>query len=243
MSILQKKIEIGYCTGCAACYNICPQRCIKMVQTEEGFYHPEIDLERCTNCNMCRTICPALNYSVPPFPSLSPLLPPAYAVINNNEETRSKSSSGGAFSLLAEEIILQGGVVFGVKFDKDFSVVHGYTETVEGIKNFRRSKYVQSRVGESYKECLRFLDQGRIVLFSGTPCQIGGLKAYLQQRECHNLYCIDLVCSSISSPAVWEKYLNKLELAQKAKSKNIFFRDKSGGGGGGGGPCKKFFYC
>jgi coenzyme F420-reducing hydrogenase beta subunit len=149
-------------------------------------------------------------------------------VINNNEKVRLESSSGGAFSLIAEEIIHQGGVVFGAKFDMNFSVMHGYTETMQGIQDFRRSKYVQSKIGDSYKECRNFLEEGRNVLFSGTPCQISGLKAYLGKNY-HTLYCVDLICTGVSSPGVWKRHLEHMETIWMSKVKNVVFRDKYDG--------------
>jgi hypothetical protein len=136
------------------------------------------------------------------------------------------SSSGGAFSLFAEEIINQGGVVFGVKYDENFNVVHGYAETIEGIAAFRQSKYVQSKVGDAFRECKEFIVRGRKVLFSGTPCQIAGLKKFLQ-KSYDNLYCVDLLCGMVTSPVVWKKYIDYCEHKYKAKIKTIYPRHKN----------------
>ncbi|MDR2418852.1 MAG: Coenzyme F420 hydrogenase/dehydrogenase, beta subunit C-terminal domain [Treponema sp.] len=206
-----------YCTGCSACYSICPTNCIQMRPDNEGFLYPEIDMKKCTHCNVCTEICPVLNKKK---------YPPAFAVINNDEHIRSKSTSGGIFSVLAEAIIEQDGIVFGAKFDNDFVVVHGSVDTVEGIGVFRGSKYVQSVIGETFKECKYNLDNGTKVLFSGVPCQIGGLKAYLQ-KDYENLLCVDLICMSVPSPKVWRKYVEYKTKASGSRPKTIVFRDKN----------------
>ena len=206
-----------YCTGCSACYSICPNNCIQMKPDNEGFLYPEIDTKRCIHCNVCTEICPALNKRE--YPS-------AFAVINNDEHIRNKSTSGGIFSILAEAIIEQNGVVFGAKFDNDFVVVHGSVDTVEGIGVFRGSKYVQSVIGETFKECKNNLDNGKKVLFSGTPCQIGGLKAYLQ-KEYEKLLCVDLICMSVPSPKVWKKYVEYKTKTSGSRPKTIAFRYKN----------------
>jgi coenzyme F420-reducing hydrogenase beta subunit len=138
------------------------------------------------------------------------------------------SSSGGFFTLLAEDVITLGGVVFGAKFDNDFSVVHDYTETIEGLAAFRGSKYVQSKIGNSYKDVKKFLDEGKNVLFTGTPCQIGGLKAFLN-KEYEKLICIDIICHGVPSPKVWRKYVEFRENVAKSKAEKIIFRLKNCG--------------
>jgi coenzyme F420-reducing hydrogenase beta subunit len=189
-----------------------------MIQNSEGFFYPEIiDMGRCSCCKLCVKICPinkADNY------------PKSYALINNDEKIRRNSSSGGAFYVMAEEIIRQGGIVFGAMFDNDFSVVHGFAENIAGIELFSGSKYVQSDIGENFKICKRYLDEKRQVLFSGTPCQIDGLKAYLQ-KEYDNLLCIDIICHGVPSSKVWKKYLDYQETKNNMKPKGIYFRKKT----------------
>jgi len=153
--------------------------------------------------------------------------PEAFAVVNKNEEILMNSSSGGAFTLFAEKIINEGGVVFGARFNENWEVVHDYTETIEGLAAFRGSKYVQSRIADAYKQVKNFLtaNGGRKVLFSGTPCQIGGLKSYLQ-KDYENLICVDLICHGIPSPKVWLKFVDYIEKINKQKSRKIDFRRK-----------------
>ncbi|KAB3633124.1 F420H(2):quinone oxidoreductase, partial [Phocaeicola vulgatus] len=139
-----------------------------------------------------------------------------YAGVNPDDEVRRASSSGGIFTLLAESVLAENGVVFGARFDKDWNVVHDYTDSKEGLGTFRGSKYVQSRNGETFKQAERFLKAGRKVLFSGTPCQIMGLKRYLR-REYDNLLTVDFVCHGVPSPLVWRKYVEETLVRQDEK--------------------------
>lgn len=164
------------CCGCWACNQICPENCISMQEDYEGFLYPVVDLSKCTNCGLCERVCPVINQQVPVITE-----PASYACINNDEKIRNQSSSGGIFSLLAENAIINGGVVFGARFEPDWSVVHDYTETIEGLAAFRGSKYVESKIGNNYIKAKEFLRQNRLVLFSGTPCQIAGLNKFLAQ--------------------------------------------------------------
>lgn len=190
------------CCGCNACVQRCPKQCITMQADGEGFLYPIVDTALCIDCGMCEKVCPVINQSEPRKPQK------AYAAYNKNEEVRLQSSSGGIFTLLAEETIKKGGVVFGVKFNEDWMPEFDYTETIEGITPFRGSKYVQAIVGNAYKEAENFLKQGREVLFSGTPCQIAGLKKYLR-REYENLLAVDIICHGVPSPKVWNMYLKE----------------------------------
>jgi len=200
MKLADKQI----CTGCAACYSICvPWACISMKEDAEGFLYPVVDEKKCTQCKQCERICPAIVQGK----ERKPLN--VYAAKNPNEEIRKESSSGGMFTLLAEHVINEGGVVFGARFNADWEVVHDYTETIQGLAAFRGSKYVQSEIGDMYIKARYFLSTGRTVLFSGTPCQIAGLKAFLQ-KDYDNLLTVDLVCHGVPSPLVWKKYLEEV---------------------------------
>lgn len=219
------------CCGCYACATICPEFCISMEEDNEGFRYPVIDKQLCTECGLCESVCPVINRF--PKPEHEPKV---FACINNNEQIRIESSSGGVFSLLAEFTIRQNGVVFGARFDNDFSVIHDFTETIEGLEAFRGSKYVQSLIGENFKKAEKFLKQGREVLFTGTPCQIAGLNHFLQKYY-DNLITIDLACHSVPSPKVWRLYLEELKRSQNSDLiinntptiKSITFRSKSEG--------------
>lgn len=194
-------IEKEYCCGCHACANICPKKCIAMKADCEGFLYPEIDSTLCVDCGLCRQACPQLNKATP---IRQPL---AYAVQNLDDEIRKSSSSGGVFTLLAESVIQKGGIVFGAAFDVDFNVQHISVSSISELENLRGSKYVQSTVGNTYAEAKQLLDSGRLVLYTGTPCQIAGLLSFLGKKY-DNLLTQDIICHGVPSPMAWEKYLN-----------------------------------
>lgn len=216
------------CCGCHACASICPKQCISMEEDNEGFLYPEVDKSICIDCALCDKVCPIINQSEPSKPIK------VYAAKNINEEIRFQSSSGGIFTPLAESIIDDGGVVFGARFDENWNVVHSWADTKEGIAAFRGSKYVQSTIGNTYNEAREFLKQGRKVLFSGTPCQIAGLKKFLR-KEYDNLLTMDIICHGVPSPLVWKKYLCEYsqgivnDTNENKIITNISFRDKSNG--------------
>ena len=190
------------CCGCHACASVCARHSITMQEDNEGFLYPVVDTSTCTDCGLCEKVCPVINQDAPRKPQK------VYAAKNRDEEIRRQSSSGGIFTPLAEAVIRDGGVVFGAKFDKEWNVIHAWTDTIEGIADFRGSKYVQSAIGNTYREAREFLKQGRKVLFSGTPCQIAGLRKFLR-KEYDNLLTVDVVCHGVPSPLVWRKYLEE----------------------------------
>lgn len=214
------------CVGCHACSNVCPKQCISMQADEQGFLYPVVDTRLCVDCGLCEKVCPVINQSEEQKPIK------VYAAKNKNQEVRLKSSSGGVFTSLAEYVLNNGGVVFGAKFNNDWNVVHSWTDTKEGLAAFRGSKYVQSTIGNTYREAKEFLTQGRKVLFSGTPCQIAGLKKYLR-ADYDNLLAVEVVCHGTPSPKVWNDYL-KFRCSDKCgndipKISDISFRDKTNG--------------
>ena len=208
------------CTGCWGCANICPKFCITMKKNKEGFDYPIVNEDNCIKCKKCINVCPILHKEE------IENNPVAYACFNKNEEVRTESSSGGIFTLIATNVIKDNGVVFGARFNDLFEVEHGYVESVEYIKAFRGSKYVQSKIGYTFTEVKKFLENGRKVLFSGTPCQIGGLKSFLG-KDYENLICIDIICHGVPSPLVWKKYKN--EISSGKKITDVSFRDKTYG--------------
>lgn len=202
------------CCGCGACVQACPKGCISLAEDNEGFLYPFVDKSSCVDCGLCELVCPVLQQTAPHRPLH------VYAAINPNENIRMQSSSGGIFTMLAENVIEAGGAVFGARFDEKWEVMHDYTETKKGLAAFRGSKYVQSRIGNSYQQAKQFLQAGRKVLFSGTPCQIAGLKRFLR-KEYENLWTIDVVCHGVPSPLVWRRYLDEFILRPKgAAGKN-----------------------
>lgn len=221
--MIDKKIKDKVdCVGCYACTNICPLNCISMNIDSEGSWYPKVDYDRCLYCEKCIDVCPTLNYKVIKND------PIAYACINKNETVRIESSSGGLFSLIAEKIIDDGGVVFGAGFNENFEVVHSYVDNKEELEKFRGSKYVQSNIGKSFSKVKEILESGRKVLFSGTPCQIAGIKSFLG-KSYEKLLCIDVICYGVPLPDVWEKYLRYREKAEGSLIKKISFRNKNEG--------------
>lgn len=214
--------SLADCTACAACVSICPQECITMAEDKEGFLQPKIDTKQCILCHKCEKTCPILNTESIP----DDFETKAYAAINKDDVIRAQSSSGGVFFPLAKWVIEQGGVVFGARWNEKWEVVHDYAEDIEGIKAFMRSKYVQSVVGDTLKQTKEFLESGRWVLYSGTPCQLGGLRAYLG-KEYEKLIQVDLVCHGVPSPGVWRSYLKDYHEGETIL--DINFRDKRDG--------------
>lgn len=208
------------CTGCSACLNMCPVDAISMQPNHEGFLMPVVDESKCVDCGKCFNQCPAMHkeYKNEEKPAL-------YAA-RANDEIRAKSSSGGVFTLLAEEILDRGGCVCGAAFDENMILRHIIVDNKEDLERLKGSKYVQSSIGTAYRGVKEILDSGREVLFTGTPCQVAGLYAYLD-KEYNNLYTMDLVCHGVPSQKIFSQYLD--ELRGDRKIKDVKFRDKSNG--------------
>lgn len=208
------------CCGCNACVQICPKNCITMIEDREGFLYPQVNRSICISCGLCEKACPILNEKEGQF-----LV--SYAAYAINDELRKKSSSGAIFSLCAEEVLKQHGVVFGAAFDENFEVHHIGVDNKEDLRKLQGSKYAQSRIKETYKEVQTYLKSGRIVLYSGVSCQIAGLKNFLG-KEYDNLYTIDVLCHGVPSPKVWRAYWKELE-KDFGKGDSVTFRDKTTG--------------
>ena len=196
-----------------------------MAEDEEGFLYPQVDTSKCVDCHLCEKVCPVISQDE----ARTPL--EVYAAKNSDDDIRLKSSSGGIFTLLAEQTIKGGGVVFGACWDKDWNVKHDYIDNISDLQRFRSSKYLQGVIGDSYLKAEQFLKTGRKVMFTGTPCQISGLKHFLR-KEYHNLLAVEVICHSVPSPGVWQQYLTtRLHTLKWNKSdiRNISFRDKKSG--------------
>lgn len=209
------------CCGCKACACACPKNAISFNTDREGFQNPVVSNDLCINCGLCETVCPVLS----PYDKRTPITD--YAAFSNDEAIRNQSSSGGVFSLLAEYVLAQNGVVFGTAFDKDFSVRLISVDNKDDLASLRGSKYLQSDTGNTFYQCKEFLEANRFVLYSGTPCQISGLKHFLK-KEYDNLIAIDIICHGVPSPGVWKQYI-KGKRTRLSNISRISFRDKYNG--------------
>ena len=207
------------CTGCHACFSICPKRAIEMKPDERGFLQPVINYDLCVGCKLCQKTCPLNTAAMKRAGD-----PIAYAAYSLNDENHRNSSSGGIFSLLASEILREGGTVYGAAFSEDLRVEH--KRITKDIRPLQTSKYVQSRIGDMFSCVEQDIRNGKKVLFSGTPCQIGGLYSYLREQKIDtgNLLTVDLICHGVPSPLLWEKHLNSISSGRKPVFAN--FRDK-----------------
>ena len=189
------------CTGCTACASICLKGCIEMQPDAFGFRYPQIREEACIDCGLCTKSCPVLAQNQ------ETQLPQAYAAMAEDTDLRLQSSSGGVFSLLAQKVIERNGAVFGAAYDADFAVHHICAEASDDLKLLRGAKYAQSELGGCFTAIRHRLHEGQLVLFTGTPCQVAGLKTFLK-KEYDNLLTVDIVCHSVPSPEVWKAYVH-----------------------------------
>lgn len=219
------KIELckhDVCTQCYACKTACPKGCVSMVEAKDGFVIPEIDREKCVECGSCIKACHRLN---PTFEFQKPKH--TYACWTKNIADRERSSSGGAFSVIAKRIISQGGIVYGASMCDNLQVKHIGIERNEDIVRLQGSKYLQSYLGDTYKNVRNELKTGRKVLFTGTPCQVAGLLTFLH-KSYDNLYTCDVVCHGVPSQKAFDAYIEKIGL--KGKCKDFSFRFTKGWG-------------
>ena len=210
------------CTGCMACFNCCPNGAIEIVENAEGFKYTRINEDKCIKCGLCKKICPINKKYNEQYKNVE-----FYAAFNKNAEDRIKSSSGGIMSLLAKNILQKQGIVYGATLE-DKKVRHIRIDNIKDLPRIMGSKYLQSEIGDIYRKVKDDLEQNKQVLFTGTPCQIEGLKSYLNE-EYDNLLCVSIICHGVPSPRIFEKYINEKEINEKKKIKNINFRDKKDG--------------
>ncbi len=214
------------CSGCTACMHSCPAEAITMKVDSEGFKYPLIDEEKCIDCNICRQVCPfKKDYDI----SNNLDEPKIYAVKNKDNEVRTKSSSGGIFSVLAENILNKDGIVYGVAFSNNFTVKHMRITNKKQLNKLRGSKYVQSDLSDIFLTVEKDLKENKYVLFSGTPCQIAGLNAYLDDELSEELLLVDLICHGTPSPLIWEKYIKLLQKYNENELICFSFRNKKSG--------------
>ena len=208
------------CTGCTACVTACPRQCIVMRRDRQGFDYPVANPDLCIECGKCESICPVLN----PRQAAAELSAFAARV----PEYMDESSSGGVFSYLARQTVDSEGVVFGAVMNPDMTVGHSEAETMDQVSAMRGSKYVQSDMYSSFEDARAYLEEGRKVLFTGTPCQIAGFKAYLG-KEYEGLLTADIACRGVPSPGLWQKYVEALSLRSGSAVPDVRFRDKISG--------------
>lgn len=218
--MIKKICDYEQCTGCMACLNVYSKQAIHIKIDKEGFERPEIDDSLCVDCGLCQKTCPMNNH--PPVHDAKQV----FSGWSLDENIRLKSSSGGAFTEIAKIVLSKGGVVFGCTLNKELKAEHIYVETLDELsEKLTGSKYVQSHIGDSYKKAKTFLKQGRTVLFSGTPCQIAGLRNYLR-KDYDNLLTIDLICHGVPSPMLFEDYKKFMQKHENMKLTKISFRCK-----------------
>lgn len=210
------------CCGCTACANSCPVQCIEIQQDEEGFLYPNVNEIKCINCGTCENVCP-VKKDTPSGDIID-----AYVVQDIRKNIRESSSSGGGFTAIAEFIISNNGAVYGAAFDENYSVHHVGVRTFEELSRFRGSKYVQSTMDSVYLQIQNKLSIGEWVLFSGTPCQVSGLKSYLK-KEWDKLITVDIACHGVPSPKLWEKYKEWWRKYKKCNFIKVEFRSKKYG--------------
>lgn len=216
-------INRSECYGCSACASVCPEKCIVMSADEEGFLYPRVDQSKCIGCNLCEKYCPTKKVNC------IDEIPASYASISSDQLKRQSSSSGGIFKILAEYVINNGGVVVGAAYDKSFhKVEHICIENLSSISLLSGSKYSQSELGNAFISVKDYLEKGRIVLFSGTPCQVAGLKCSLKHSY-DSLLTVDVVCHGVPSPKAFEKYLIEKEEKYNSKITSVNLVDKKTG--------------
>ncbi|MSA01738.1 4Fe-4S dicluster domain-containing protein [Lactonifactor sp. BIOML-A3] len=214
-------LDIGKkCTGCSACACSCPVNAISMKVNPEGFLYPFIDTKKCVSCQKCFMVCPSNGLETVKSTPLK-----AVGLKNKNRDELLHSASGGAAYIIAKNIILSGGIVFGAIYDENLVVRHQMISNLQELPKIQSSKYVQSDMGSTFKAAKQFLDEGRVVLFTGTPCQIAGLKSFLR-IEYENLYTIDIICHGVPSPKLFKYHLDSISRKQQSNVMKWDFRYK-----------------
>ena len=224
MKKMEREIErIGTdCCGCEACYNSCPVDAINIHEDTEGFFYPQIDGSKCIECGKCDKACPIISKS---YLVNRVEKPEVFAAWNKNDQIRKKSSSGGVFTALARNAFSKKGIVIGASFEKGLNLIHKFAMDENELEGMRGSKYLQSRIGNCYKKAEMELKQGKLVMFTGTPCQINGLYNYLG-KDYEKLITCDLVCHGVPSKKVFDKIIGYYENIHNSRVNMIDFRYK-----------------
>lgn len=210
------------CVGCSACALSCPKNCIEMQNDKYGFSHPKIiNVQECINCKLCEQSCPVVNKRNPDDKDTI-----ALAAFTKDEEIRKESSSGGIFTEIAKYVLLNNGVVFGAAYSNNWQVEHVEVKEVSNLNKLRGAKYSESKLGNTYDSIKQYLNKDILVLFSGTPCQVAGLKSFLK-RDYSNLICIDFICHGIPSPVAWSNYIQERMKLDGVNHKPISINQRS----------------
>ena len=215
------------CTGCFACKQVCAKGAIHKTEIN-GFAYPEIDTSACVDCGLCTKVCPVLN-TQKFFETKNIENTISYAIWNKDVDERLVSSSGGVFSVLARQILIDGGIVYGAAWDDNMQLRHVGIEDISKLDSLRRSKYVQSNTDGVYREVKTGIKAGRMVLFCGTPCQIAGLQSFLGHKDYPNLLTVGVVCHGVPSQWSFDKYIHEIEEKDKVKVFDCNFRSKEKG--------------
>ena len=214
------------CTGCMACMQACRQEAIRTELSDEGFAYPVIDQDKCIGCKACVKACPIISLH-PPYRYNSDS--PCYSAYHKQLDIRGNSSSGGMFYTLAKQVLAQDGVVYGAAWTEGLHLKHIEAADEKSLAKLLRSKYVQSDTSDVFTQAKRRLDEGRKVLFCGTPCQVAAMKSFLHGKEYVNLIMVDVICQGVPSPAVFRKYIDEVEAKYKTKVVDAIFRSKKYG--------------
>lgn len=218
ISVLKKE----ECCGCTACYASCPTKAISMFSDlKEGFLYPTVDEEKCIQCGKCLKVCK----DVRPYEESQKI----YACWSKDDNLRAKSSSGGLFSILAEWMLSKGDLVYACGYSEDVTeCLHKIIDSVDQLDDLRRAKFVQSKKYDVFHKLKKLLDEGKQILFCGTPCEVGGLRQFLY-KEYENLITCDIICGCVSSPEVYKKYIEFLNTKYQSQAVSVNFKDKRAG--------------
>ena len=216
---MEEIVSKNKCTGCTACASICPRNAITMVEKEDGFKYPVINRDKCINCGLCKKTCPVLNTDE------NKSINKCFVGYNKDDAEKEKSSSGAIFSLVANYVLNNNGIIIGAAFDKNNKLKHIAVTNAKDLDRLKGSKYLQSDLNNIFSFIKENIKDKKI-LFVGTPCQVAGIKSVIKNN---NLICIDVVCHGVPSPKLFEKYIKELEKENEDELLNYNFRDKSTG--------------
>lgn len=226
ISSVCNQVNPELCAGCGACVNICPNDTLEITLNQSGFLTPKESKGECVQCNLCVEICPAINRCSKEVSQYSE----AYGCFISDQDERQRSASGGAFMALAKAVIDKGGIVYGAAFDANYRVKHIGIDNLTDLQLLQGSKYIQSEIGYIFRSVEHNLVNNRLVLFSGTPCQVAGLYSYLQERSLlKNLLTVDLICHGVPSERIFQDYLAWLQRKKRSRIKAFTFRSKKAG--------------